>query len=77
MVLGAVYPTPLRVRAAEDVLNGNDLTVELAERAAKVAEKATKPITDHRASADYRREMSYVLVKRAIIEAHKRVEGSQ
>jgi len=77
IVLGAVYPTPLRVRAAEDVLNGSCFTTELADKAAKVAADATKPISDHRASAEYRREMSYVLVKRAIIEAHERAEGTQ
>jgi carbon-monoxide dehydrogenase medium subunit len=77
IVLGAVYPTPLRVRAAEDVMNGNRFTIELAEKAAKVAADATKPISDHRASAEYRREMSYVLVKRSIIEAHQRAEGAQ
>jgi len=75
IVLGAVYPTPLRVKAAEDVLKGNDFTIKLAGKAAKVAADATKPITDHRASAEYRREMSYVLVKRAIIESHERAEG--
>lgn len=75
IVLGAVYPTPLRVRAAEDVLNGNEFTVELAKEAAQVSAEATKPISDHRASAEYRREISGVLVKRAIIEAHGRAEG--
>ncbi len=77
IVLGAVYPTPLRVRAAEDVLNGNEFTHALAEKSAQVAADATKPISDHRASSEYRREMSYVLVKRAIIEAHERAEGTQ
>ena len=76
IVLGAVYPTPLRVMAAEDILNGNCLTIELVKKAAKVVMEATEPISDHRASADYRREMSYVLVKRAIIEAHERAEGT-
>lgn len=75
IVLGAVYPTPLRIRAAEDVLNGNEFTVDLAKEAAQVAAEATKPISDHRASAEYRREISGVLVKRAIIEANGRAEG--
>jgi len=77
IVLGAVYPTPLRVRAAEDVLNGNEFTVELAKEAAQVAAEATRPISDHRASAGYRREMSGVLVRRAVIEAHGRAEGAR
>ncbi len=75
IVLGAVYPTPLRIRAAEDVLNGNEFTVDLAKEAAQVAAEATKPISDHRASAEYRREISGVLIKRAIIEANGRAEG--
>jgi len=76
IVLGAVYPTPLRARAAEEVLNGKKFSVELAKKAAQVAAEATKPISDHRASAGYRRDMSKVLVKRAIIEAYERAEGA-
>ena len=76
IVLGAVYPTPLRARAAEEVLNGKKFSVELAEKAAQTAAEATKPISDHRASAGYRRDMSKVLVKRAIIEAYERAEGA-
>jgi len=77
IVLGAVYPTPLRIRNAENVLNGKKFSIELAKKAAQVSSEATKPISDHRASAEYRREMSKVLVKRAIIEAHERVEGAR
>ena len=77
IVLGAVYPTPLRVRAAEEVLNGKKFTLELAIEAAQTASGATKPVSDHRASVEYRREMSNVLVKRAIIEARERAEGIQ
>ena len=76
IVLGAVYPTPLRVRAAEDMLNGKEFTVELVAKTAIIASDATKPISDHRASAEYRREISSVLVKRAIIKAYGRAEGS-
>lgn len=77
IVLGAVYPTPLRVRDAEKVLNGKEFSIDLAKKAAQVAAEATRPISDHRASAEYRREMSNVLVKRAIIEAHERAEGAR
>ncbi|MEE9519204.1 MAG: FAD binding domain-containing protein, partial [bacterium] len=75
IVLGAVAPTPIRARRAEEMLIGRKLTAELIEEAAETAAQGTKPISDVRASAEYRREMSRVLVKRALIEALSRAIG--
>lgn len=75
IVLGAVAPTPIRARRAEEMLIGIKLTDELIEEAAEAAAQETKPISDVRASAEYRREMSRVLVKRALIEALSRAMG--
>jgi len=64
--LGAVAPTPMRARKAEGVLLGERAGDALIRRAAKLASEESKPIDDHRASAEYRRMMVEVLVRRAI-----------
>lgn len=72
VALGAVAPIPLRVRGAEDLLVGvplanvtDDLLGEVAARAAS----DTRPISDVRTSAAYRKHVSAVLVKRAAAKA--------
>ena len=64
--LGAVSPTPMRAKRAEALISNQILTEDLAERAAAEAAAESKPISDVRSSADYRREMVRVLVKRAL-----------
>ncbi len=66
IVLGAVAPTPLRARQAEAVLRGQRLDEPLIEAAAETAMQESKPISDVRASAAYRREMVRVLTARAV-----------
>ena len=69
IALGAVAPTPIRARQAENIVRGQKLSEELIERAAWRAAEECRPISDHRASAEYRREMVKVLTKRAINQA--------
>lgn len=66
--VGAVAPTPLRVRAAEDLLRGQTLTAELAAQAAGLVTNSVHPISDLRASAEYRAYMAGVMVKRQLTE---------
>jgi carbon-monoxide dehydrogenase medium subunit len=69
IALGAVAPIPMRAPAAEKLLENkpvNDLPLEEAGRA--VAATA-KPISDVRASAEYRLEMVEVLGMRAVASA--------
>jgi len=66
IALGAVAPTPIRARRAEEVLRGQSLNEELIKKAAQIAEEEARPIDDHRASACYRKKMVNVLVKRAL-----------
>lgn len=65
VALGAVAPTPMRAYRAEELLRGKPLTEQLIEQAAEVAMEESKPITDIRGSAEYRREMVKVLTRRA------------
>lgn len=76
IALGAVAPTPIRAFKAEELLAGKALDDDLIERAAALASRAAKPITDVRASADYRREMVEVLTRRALKTALREAESS-
>ena len=75
-VLGSVAPTPMRAREAENTLIDQSITEKTTNDAALYASEEANPISDNRASADYRREMTRVLVKRAILEAHERALGA-
>ena len=66
IVLGAVAPTPMRAKKAEGVLRGKKVEPALVEEAAQVASGEAQPITDVRASAEYRKEMVKVFTRRAI-----------
>jgi carbon-monoxide dehydrogenase medium subunit len=68
IALGAVAPTPLRARKAEDLLVGRYLEENLLERVCEAVAQEARPIADVRASAEYRREMSRVLARRALRE---------
>jgi len=66
IALGAVAPTPIRAYKAEQLLLGRKMSPELFAEAAAVAATEISPISDLRASADYRRQISVVLVRRAL-----------
>ncbi len=76
IVLGAVAPTPLRVRAAEEVLSGVPLTEERIAAAAQRAAQAARPIDDTYSSAWYRREMVAVLTRRALQQVAAQRHGA-
>jgi aerobic carbon-monoxide dehydrogenase medium subunit len=69
IVLGAVAPTPIRAKNSEALLEGKVLTEELAAKVGDEAARESKPISDVRSSADYRRAMVGVMTKRAILNA--------
>jgi carbon-monoxide dehydrogenase medium subunit len=68
LALGAVGPTPLRARNAEALLLGNTPHEDLLTAAGQAVMKEVSPISDNRASAEYRREMSGVLTRRTLRE---------
>ncbi len=72
LALGAVAPTPIRATDAEALLTGRPITRKLVERAAEAVMHEVQPISDLRASADYRREISRVLARRALHECAQR-----
>jgi carbon-monoxide dehydrogenase medium subunit len=66
LALGAVAPTPIRGLRVEKALRGEDVSKEVIEKSAELVRREIKPITDVRASAAYRMEMSYILTKRVL-----------
>jgi CO/xanthine dehydrogenase FAD-binding subunit len=66
IALGAVAPTPIRARRAESILCGKPLNDESIRKAAGEAMMESKPITDVRASRDYRLGLVDELTYRAI-----------
>jgi CO/xanthine dehydrogenase FAD-binding subunit len=74
IALGAVAPTPIRVHAAEDALRGQALTSEVIAEAAHLAAEATYCIDDVRGSADYRKRVVKVLVRRLLTEIAEEVK---
>ncbi len=75
IVLGAVAPIPMRACKAESVLEGRRLNASLIAEAARVAASEAKPISDVRASVEYRTDMCRVLVERALERAVLRASG--
>ena len=74
--LGSVAPVPLRAIEAEvmiaarlDWAGGRSPTIHDVERFAELVADATRPIDDHRGSADYRRHSVGVLARRALVRA--------
>ena len=72
IALGAVAPIPMRAVEAEKMLMGNRLSKELIRMAGLKACEESKPISDMRASAEYRKKMVAVLTERALTEARER-----
>jgi carbon-monoxide dehydrogenase medium subunit len=69
IALGAVAPTPLRAREAENIIKGKKLNEDNLKQASKAACHICAPISDSRGSAEYRIKMIEVLVPRAIQQA--------
>ncbi|WP_083461792.1 FAD binding domain-containing protein [Thermanaerothrix daxensis] len=66
ITLGAVAPTIIHAREAEVYLVGRVLDTETIRQAAELAAQAARPISDIRGSAEYRRYMVGVLVRRGL-----------
>ncbi len=67
--MGAVGPTPLRARQAEEFLAGKPASAANLAEAGRLAAADASPISDVRASKEYRKLMVEVLSQRALAEA--------
>lgn len=70
--LGAVGPTPLRSVKAEAAVRGHTAASALFAAAGAIASSESRPITDVRATASYRRRVIGVLAQRALALAAAR-----
>lgn len=69
VAMGCVAATPVRLKNAEGLLKGAELSDEFFQKLADAVSGEINPIDDVRSSAEYRKAVSGVLVKRTIQEA--------
>jgi CO/xanthine dehydrogenase FAD-binding subunit len=69
IALGSVAPTPIRALEAEALLEGQMPSAELFAEAGQTASTDASPISDLRASGEYREKMVAVLTRRALAAA--------
>jgi carbon-monoxide dehydrogenase medium subunit len=72
--LGGVSAVPFRATKAESALTAAVLTDEAIREAGELASSEADPMTDPHGSAEYRRKMVKVLVRRAITAAMEQME---
>jgi CO/xanthine dehydrogenase FAD-binding subunit len=78
VALGAAAPNPFRAKQAEALLVGKKLSSDLIREAARAARNESRPISDVRASAEYRLMLVETQVERAIVQAAARaLNGGQ
>jgi CO/xanthine dehydrogenase FAD-binding subunit len=77
IAITALAPTIHRVPEAEAALTGSDGGTAAVTAAATAAADASRPISDVRGSAEYRRAMATVIARRAIATALARARGEQ
>lgn len=74
IALGSVAATVIRAKKAEKILTGRSPEPSVIVEAAEAAANETKPITDIRSTAEYRKEITKILVRRAIEKASERAK---
>jgi len=70
-----VGPAPIKARDAEQSLLGKPLDENTIRRAADLAEAASRPTSDTRGPAEYKRAMVHTLCTRALRKAGERARG--
>jgi carbon-monoxide dehydrogenase medium subunit len=77
IALSNCAPIPLRAKEAEKVLLGKKITDALLAEAGEVAATETNPISDVHGSAEYKKEMARVFVRRVGARALQRATGGR
>lgn len=67
VALGAVAPTPILAEKASGAMAGSRATAQQAEKIAALAVEDSRPISDIRASAEYRKHLVLVLTRRLLL----------
>ena len=76
VAFGSVGPVPIRSKKIESALNGKKISNKLLQEVQKLVVKEIFPITDIRASKEYRTHMSKVLFERSMLVAMARFNGN-
>jgi carbon-monoxide dehydrogenase medium subunit len=71
LATGGIGPIPVRLSEAEAVLEQRGLGEAAVAAAADRAAELVEPMSDHNASADFRRHLTAVLTRRAVLKAIK------
>jgi carbon-monoxide dehydrogenase medium subunit len=72
-----VSPTPMRALEAEQRLIGQPLNEANLRAAGQLAASACDPSSDLRGAADYKRDVTRVILQRAVALAHARAKGAK
>ncbi len=75
IVLGAVAPIPKMATGAAESLVGRAADEDAFKEAARLARKASQPISDVRGTAEFRRDLVEILTQRALVRARERAVG--
>ncbi len=75
IALGAVAPTPVRATRAEEILAAKPATSDQIDKAVAIALTEIAPISDLRASKEYRLDISRILLQRALLEIVERAHS--
>ncbi len=76
MAFGAVAPRPFRAETLETRLGGKPLSDDLIADVQMLVDEEISPITDVRASAEYRTHMCRVMLERGLRAAVSRLHGT-
>ena len=76
VAFGAVAPTPIRSARIEEALRGHAVDPTLVEAVVGMVSDEISPITDIRASAEYRTRMTEVMLERGLGAAAGRLAGN-
>lgn len=77
LALGGVGPVSFRATGAEDLLRQRTFDHRVVDEVAAAAAEMSDPISDAHASADYRRKMVRVFVKRALQQAKQAIKDAE
>lgn len=76
IAMGSVAPTPVRAREGEKILRGQTISDTVIEEVAEAAAEEAAPISDVRATRQYRLDMIRVLCRRALRAAVDRARAN-
>jgi carbon-monoxide dehydrogenase medium subunit len=63
---GSVAETPIRAKEAEEIIKGKEISLDLIGKISERCKEYVHPIDDVRGTAEYRKDMCAVLLKRAL-----------